>query len=125
MASAHVASPAEGPPGAQIQRLQQQQIEAAKALNPQPRVLSPAGEPAPLKSVASLPVETPCFPIREVVLEESEFQWLARFLQPIAGQCVGKAALARIQDAANRADRFPIVAPVINEIGEKVKESSR
>lgn len=103
MASAHVASPAEGPPGAQIQRLQQQQIEAAKALNPQPRVLSPAGEPAPLKSVASLPVETPCFPIREVVLEESEFQWLARFLQPIAGQCVGKAALARIQDAANRA----------------------
>jgi hemolysin activation/secretion protein len=125
VASAHVASPAEGPPGAQIQRLQQQQIEAAKALNPQPTVLLPAGESASLKSVATLPLETPCFPIREVLLEDSSLDWLARFLQPIAGQCVGKAALARIQDAANWADRFPIVAPVINEIGEKVKESSR
>jgi hemolysin activation/secretion protein len=102
-ASAQVASPPEGPPGAQIQRLQQRQVEAAKALNPQPSVLSPAGEPAPLKSVTSLPVETPCFPIREVVLEDNEFQWLARFLQPIAGQCVGKTALKQIQDAANSA----------------------
>jgi hemolysin activation/secretion protein len=90
-------------PGAQIQRLQQQQLDAAKELNPRPTVLSPTSEPSSATSVTSLPQDDPCFPIREIVLEDNGFAWLARFLQPVVGQCVGKAAIKQIQDAANNA----------------------
>lgn len=90
-------------PGAQIQRLQQQQLEATKELNPRPTVLSPAGASAPAVGLAHLPVDNPCFTIERLVLDDSTFGWLGRFLQPVVGQCVGKAALKQIQSAANNA----------------------
>ncbi|WP_201752373.1 ShlB/FhaC/HecB family hemolysin secretion/activation protein [Burkholderia pyrrocinia] len=95
--------PSEITSGPQIQRLQQQQLEAAKELNPRPNVLTPTGEASSNAGLASLPLDTPCFPIKEIALEGNTFGWLARFLRPIAGQCVGKTALKQIQDAANNA----------------------
>jgi hemolysin activation/secretion protein len=97
-----IASPGMAP-GAQIQRLQQQQLEAAKELNPQPTVLSPVDERASAVSVSNLPIDSPCFRIERIVLDDNTFEWLARFIQPVAGQCVGKTALKQIQDAANNA----------------------
>ena len=100
---AQAAPSSEIAPGAQIQRQQQQQLEATKALNAQPTVLSPVGEAPIATSVAHLPADTPCFTIERLVLDDSTFEWLARFLQPLVGQCVGKTALKQIQDAANNA----------------------
>jgi hemolysin activation/secretion protein len=102
-ALAQAASPGEIAPGAQIQRLQQEQLEAAKELNPRPTVLSPTGDVISVITVVGLPVDNPCFPIKQVVLEDSVFEWLAPFLQPVIGQCVGKTALKQIQTAANNA----------------------
>ncbi|MGN6316331.1 ShlB/FhaC/HecB family hemolysin secretion/activation protein [Trinickia sp.] len=96
-------APSDSAPGAQIQRLQQQQAEAAKDLNRRPTVLSSTGEPRPAINVARLPHDNPCFAINELVLEGNEFDWLARALQPVVGQCVGKTALKQIQDVANNA----------------------
>lgn len=112
---AQSAPSADPTPGAQIQRLQQRQLEAAKELNPRPTVLSPTGEPSSANSVRSLPQDEPCFPIKEVVLEDNAFAWLARLLQPVIGQCVGKAALKQIQNAANNAliDRGYITSRVL------------
>ncbi|KVG31302.1 peptide ABC transporter permease [Burkholderia diffusa] len=90
-------------PGPQIQRLQQQQVEAARALNPRPNVLAPTGDKPSAPGITSLPVDTPCFPVKEIALEANAFGWLARMLQPIVGQCVGKTALKHIQDTANNA----------------------
>ncbi|KVQ53159.1 peptide ABC transporter permease [Burkholderia territorii] len=90
-------------PGPQIQRLQQQQVEAARALNPRPNVLAPTSDKPSAAGITSLPVDTPCFPIKEIALEANAFGWLARMLQPIVGQCVGKTALKHIQDTANNA----------------------
>jgi hemolysin activation/secretion protein len=97
------APPSEITSGPQIQRLQQQQLDATKELNPRTNVLTPTGEASPEVRVTGLPLDDPCFPIREIVLEDNAFGWLPRFLQPIAGQCVGKTALKHIQDAANNA----------------------
>ncbi|MGG1944218.1 ShlB/FhaC/HecB family hemolysin secretion/activation protein [Trinickia sp. NRRL B-1857] len=102
-AFAQDAPSSEIPPGAQIQRLQQQQLEAARELNPRPIVMSPAGESAATISIASLAVDSPCFEIERLVLDDSTFEWLARFVQPVVGQCIGKIALKQIQDAANNA----------------------
>lgn len=102
-ALAQGASLPEPAPGAQIQRLQQQQLEATKELNPRPTVLSPAGEQPSPTSLASLPPDNPCFAIEELLLEDNTFEWIARLLQPVVGQCVGKTALKRIQDTANNA----------------------
>lgn len=90
-------------PGPQIQRLQQQQVEAVRELNPRPNVLAPTTDKPSAPSITSLPIDTPCFPIKEIALEANAFGWLARMLQPIVGQCVGKTALKHIQDAANNA----------------------
>lgn len=95
--------PSETTSGPQIQRFQQQQLEAAKALNPRPNVPTPTGEQSSGASVISLPLDNPCFPIKEIALEANPFGWLPRFLQPIVGQCAGKAALKQIQGAANNA----------------------
>ncbi|MGU7768982.1 ShlB/FhaC/HecB family hemolysin secretion/activation protein [Burkholderia sp. MR1-5-21] len=95
--------PSEITPGPQIQRLQQQQLEATKELNPRPNVLTPTGETRSVAGVTTLPLDNPCFPIKEVVLEDNAFGWLARLLQPVVGQCVGKTALKQIHDAANNA----------------------
>lgn len=83
--------------------MQQQQLEATKELNPRPNVLTPTGEKTSIASVTNLPLDNPCFPIKEIALEDNAFGWLARFLQPVVGQCVGKTALKQIQDAANNA----------------------
>ncbi|WP_081068080.1 ShlB/FhaC/HecB family hemolysin secretion/activation protein [Burkholderia territorii] len=90
-------------PGPQIQRLQQQQVEAARALNPRPNVLAPTSDKPSASGITSLPADTPCFPIKKIALEANAFGWLARMLQPIVGQCVGKTALKHIQDTANNA----------------------
>ncbi|AOK07918.1 ShlB/FhaC/HecB family hemolysin secretion/activation protein [Burkholderia sp. AU28942] len=95
--------PSEITPGPQIQRLQQQQLEAAKELNPRPNVLTPTGEKPSAANIKHLPSDTPCFPIREIALEDNPFDWLATVLQPVVGQCVGKTALKHIQDVANNA----------------------
>ncbi|MEB2544550.1 ShlB/FhaC/HecB family hemolysin secretion/activation protein [Burkholderia cenocepacia] len=95
--------PSETTSGPQIQRLQQQQLEATKELNPRPNVLTPTGERTSVPSVTNLPLDNPCFPIKEIALEDNTFGWLGRFLQPVVGQCVGKTALKQIQDAANNA----------------------
>jgi len=95
-------APSDSAAGAQIQRLQQQ-AEAAKDLNRRPTVLSPTGAPRPAINVARLPRDNPCFWIERLVLEGNEFDWLAKTLQPVVGQCVGKTALKQIQDAANNA----------------------
>ncbi|WP_244138330.1 ShlB/FhaC/HecB family hemolysin secretion/activation protein [Burkholderia stabilis] len=89
--------------GPQIQRLQQQQLDATKALNPRATVLTPSGEKPSKAGIANLPTDHPCFPVRQIALEGNAFGWLPRFLQPIVGQCVGKTALKQIQDAANNA----------------------
>ena len=102
-ALAQGAVPGEVAPGAQIQRLQQEQLDAAKELNPRPDVLSPTGEVTSSMAVMSLPLDSPCFPIKQILLEGNVFEWLAPFLQPVVGQCVGKAALKQIQTAANNA----------------------
>lgn len=81
--------------------MQQQQLEATKELNPRPNVLTPTGEKTSVPSVTNLPLDNPCFPIKEIALEDNTFGWLARFLQPVVGQCIGKTALKQIQDAAN------------------------
>jgi hemolysin activation/secretion protein len=94
-------------PGPEVQRLQQQQIDAAKALNPVPDVLTPSARADVRPDLAHLPPEQPCFPIRRVELVDNAFDWLARLLQPVVaapgGACVGKRALKQIQDAANDA----------------------
>ncbi|MBU6487830.1 MAG: ShlB/FhaC/HecB family hemolysin secretion/activation protein [Burkholderiales bacterium] len=90
-------------PGAQIQRLQQEQLEATKELNARPSVLSPSGENSPATGVTNLPIDTPCFEINEVVLDDDTFAWLAPMVQPVVGQCVGKRALKQIQEVANNA----------------------
>ncbi|MGK8207061.1 ShlB/FhaC/HecB family hemolysin secretion/activation protein [Burkholderia cenocepacia] len=95
--------PSEMTSGPQIQRLQQQQLEAVKELNPSPNVLTPTGEKPADTGIANLPLDTPCFPIEAVALEGNTSGWLARFLQPVVGQCVGKTALRQIQHAANNA----------------------
>ncbi|WP_446903742.1 ShlB/FhaC/HecB family hemolysin secretion/activation protein [Burkholderia sp. YIM B11467] len=100
---AQAVQPSEITPGPQIQRLQQQQLEAAKELNPRANVLTPTGETSSKAGVASLPLDTPCFPVTTIALEGNTFGWLARFLQPVVGQCVGKTALKQIQNAANNA----------------------
>jgi hemolysin activation/secretion protein len=102
-AVAQGASPGEMAPGAQIQRLQQEQLDAAKELNPRPTVLSPTGDVTSAMTVESLPLDRPCFPIKQVLLEGNVFEWLAPFLQPVIGQCAGKTALKQIQTAANNA----------------------
>lgn len=102
-AQAHGNAPSDSAPGAQIQRLQQLQTDAQKNLNSRPTVLSPTGESVSAVDVARLPRDNPCFPIKELVLEENEFDWLARTLQAVVGQCVGKTALKQIQNAANNA----------------------
>ncbi|MGR3908392.1 ShlB/FhaC/HecB family hemolysin secretion/activation protein [Burkholderia sp. SR8] len=95
--------PPEITPGPQIQRLQQQQLEAAKELNPRPNVLTPTGEKPSAADITSLPRDTPCFSINDIALEDNAFGWLATLLQPVVGQCVGKTALKQIQDVANNA----------------------
>lgn len=95
--------PSETAPGSQIQRLQRRQVDAAKALNPRPTILSPTDERSPSVGIASLPIDSPCFAIERIVLDDSTFEWLARLVQPVVGQCVGKTALKHIQDAANNA----------------------
>lgn len=95
--------PSETTSGPQIQRLQQQQLEATKELNPRPNVLTPTGEKTSVPNVTNLPLDNPCFPIKQIALEDNTFGWLGRFLQPVVGQCVGKTALKQIQDAANNA----------------------
>ena len=79
-------------PGAQIQRLQQQQLEATQESNPRPTVLSPTGENRGTINLASLGADTPCFTIDRLILDDSTFGWLARSLQPVVGQCIGKIA---------------------------------
>ncbi|WP_175918804.1 ShlB/FhaC/HecB family hemolysin secretion/activation protein [Burkholderia pyrrocinia] len=107
--------PSEITSGPQIQRLQQQQLDATKELNPRPTVLTPTGEKASTTGVESLPLDNPCFPIKAIALEDNAFPWLARFLQPVVGQCVGKTALKQIQDAANNAliDRGYVTSRVL------------
>ena len=100
---AQAITPPEITSGPQIQRLQQQQLEAARELNPRPSVLTPGGERFPESGVTRLPLDSPCFPIEEIALEGNPFEWLARFLQPVVGQCVGRTALGQIQGAANNA----------------------
>ncbi|KVD00892.1 ShlB/FhaC/HecB family hemolysin secretion/activation protein [Burkholderia ubonensis] len=95
--------PIETAPGPQIQRLQQQQIDATRELNPRPDVLTPTSGQSPATTVSSLPLDNPCFPVGEIVLRDNAFGWLARLLQPAVGQCVGKTALKQIQDVANNA----------------------
>ncbi|KVG65397.1 hypothetical protein WS80_13995 [Burkholderia pseudomultivorans] len=58
--------PSEMTSGPQIQRLQQQQLEAVKELNPSPNVLAPIGEKTTDTGIANLPLDTPCFPIEAV-----------------------------------------------------------
>lgn len=93
----------EGAAGAEVQRLQQRRLEATKDLNPRPLVLSPPDERLPTIDIARLPIDDPCFPIKEVVLEDNAFDWLARVLQTVVGQCVGQSALKSIQKASNNA----------------------
>lgn len=100
-ALAHGGKPSELTYGPQIQRFQQQQLEAVRELNPGPNVLTPTGEKTADTGIANLPFDTPCFPIQAVALEGNTSGWLVRFVQPVVGQCVGKTALRRIQDAAN------------------------
>jgi len=107
--------PSEITSGPQIQRLQQQQLDATKELNPRPTVLTPTGEKASTTGVESLPLDDPCFPIKAIALEDNAFAWLTRFLQPVVGQCAGKTALKQIQDAANNAliDRGYVTSRVL------------
>ncbi|KWF62932.1 hypothetical protein WT57_24180 [Burkholderia pseudomultivorans] len=58
--------PSEMTSGPQIQRLQQQQLEAVKELNPSPNVLAPTGEKPVDTGIVNLPLDTPCFPIQAV-----------------------------------------------------------
>ncbi|MBF5008860.1 hypothetical protein ISO18_04500 [Burkholderia pseudomultivorans] len=58
--------PSEMTSGPQIQRFQQQQLEAVKELNPSPNVLTPTGEKPADTGIANLPLDTPCFPIQAV-----------------------------------------------------------
>lgn len=88
-------------PGVEIQRFQQQRIDAANTSGVLGDALMKSGERAPeAVDLAHLPAEAPCFLIREVVLEDNPFNWLASMLQPVAGQCVGQSGLKAIQDAA-------------------------
>lgn len=96
-------TPPEVTPGPQIQRLQQRQVEAAKAANPRPDVLTPDPGGSATPDLTRLPTDTPCFRIDELVVHGNAFDWLPRALQPVAGQCVGKSALKHIQDTANNA----------------------
>jgi hemolysin activation/secretion protein len=90
-------------PGTQVQRLQQQRIDADTTTGTLGDALRP-DEPIPAApDLAQLPVETPCFAIREVVLENNPFDWLARTLQPVVGQCIGPLGLKVVQDAAANA----------------------
>lgn len=107
-ALANVSAQAQGTPpevtlGPQIQRLQQRQVEAAKAANPRPDVLTPDPGGSATPDLTRLPTDTPCFRIDELVVHGNAFDWLPRALQPVAGQCVGKSALKHIQDTANNA----------------------
>jgi len=90
-------------PGPHIQRLQQQQVEAANAANPRPDALVPEVSGPVNSNLKHLPADKPCFAIDRLEVHDNAFDWLSRILQPIAGQCVGKGALKQIQETANNA----------------------
>lgn len=93
----------ESAPGIDAQRRQdEQRQQAEQRANERPSMIGEA--PAlPAIDLASLPLDTPCFPIRALRLDGNPFGWLDRLVQPVIGQCVGKSAIEAIQDAANHA----------------------
>ena len=105
----HAQQSASGLDAQRRQDEQRQQTEQRAA--ERPSVLAPSTEP-PAINLASLPLDTPCFPIRALDLDGYSFAWLDRLLRPVIGQspkgtssgaCVGKSAIQAIQDAANNA----------------------
>jgi hemolysin activation/secretion protein len=89
------------PPGAEVQRFQQQRIDASNTSGVLGDALTKSGTRTPeTVDLAHLPAEEPCFRIREVTLENNPFGWLSSMLQPVAGQCVGPDGLKAIQDVA-------------------------
>jgi hemolysin activation/secretion protein len=92
-------------------RQQEQQARMQESAADRPALLSPSdGAPSKI-DLSSLPIETPCFPVRTVKLQGAPgeadgthpFAWLARQLKAVEGQCIGKTAIAAIQTAANTA----------------------
>ncbi len=57
----------------------------------------------PAIDLASLPLDTPCFPDSRASPRWQSVRWLDRLRQLVIGQCVGKSAIEAIQDAANHA----------------------
>lgn len=90
-------------PGIDAQRRQdEQRQQTEQRVAERPSVLAPSTEPRSI-DLASLPLDTPCFPIRTLQLDGNPFDWLDALLQPVVGQCVGASAIQAIQDAANNA----------------------
>jgi hemolysin activation/secretion protein len=90
-------------PGIDAQRRQdeqRQQTEDRASVRPSVQTGIPA---VPAVDLASLPQETPCFPVRELHVLHNPFGWLDAQLQPAIGACIGKQAVQIIQEAANNA----------------------
>lgn len=87
-------------PGSDVQRMQQQQIDAATSSATLGNALRPGDLAPAAPDLAHLPAEARCFEIRKIVLDGNPFDWLASLLEPIADQCVGPNGLKVIQDAA-------------------------
>ncbi|SAL41268.1 polypeptide-transport-associated domain-containing protein [Caballeronia sordidicola] len=90
-------------PGIDAQRRQdEQRQQTEERANERPSVLTEAPS-LPVIDLASLPQETPCFPVRELHLLHNPFSWLDARLQPVIGACIGKQAIRVIGEAANNA----------------------
>jgi hemolysin activation/secretion protein len=85
-------------PGAATQRLQMQRIDANATTGELGDALTPGATAREEIDLAHLPQETPCFPVNDVALDDNQFGWLERKVQPVVGQCVGADGLKVIQD---------------------------
>lgn len=94
------AQPAPGPEAAALEGLRRQEErsrEQQREIQPKADVLKPAAaRPA---SPDDLPVEEPCFVVRELRVEGKDWErlsWLADSAQPYLNRCLGVQGLARI-----------------------------
>jgi hemolysin activation/secretion protein len=102
--------------GAEAERRQEDKRKRVEQrANERPSALSGTAATAASVDLAALPLDAPCFKIRELRVSAAPLagvrpegpspfaSWLDRFLAPVIGQCVGTTAIQFIQEAANNA----------------------
>lgn len=96
---------ADGLPGIDTQRLQQQRLEATSTNGALGNALDESAQngQAGATDLAHLAAQSPCFKIDKVEISNNPFRSLSQVLAPVTGQCVGAIGLKLIQDTAANA----------------------